>query len=146
MRKQIVDMTVGGEHPALNSNMLNDYGDVDSHEMEFIHVLGKDGVNSAINKYNLLREKYKANEIMSEGALNGIGYIFMRREEYKTAIKIFKLNVEAYPEASNVYDSLGEAYMENGDIELAIQNYEKSLELNPDNANAVEMLKKLNQS
>lgn len=59
------------------------------------------------------------------------------------AIEIFKLNVEAYPEASNPYDSLGEGYMLNGDKELAIKNYKKSLELNPDNTNAVEMLKKL---
>jgi cytochrome c-type biogenesis protein CcmH/NrfG len=42
-----------------------------------------------------------------------------------------------------VYDSLGEAYMKNGDKELAIENYEKSLKLDPGNANAVEMLKRL---
>ena len=56
---------------------------------------------------------------------------------------MFKLNVLAYPESANTYDSLGEAYMVNGDKELAIQNYNRSLELNPDNQNAVEMLKKL---
>jgi cytochrome c-type biogenesis protein CcmH/NrfG len=53
------------------------------------------------------------------------------------------LNVEAYPQSGNVYDSLGEAYMVNGEKELAIENYEKSLKLDPDNANAVEMLNKL---
>ena len=44
------------------------------------------------------------------------------------------------------YDSLGEAYMENGDKELAIQNYKKSIELNPANQNAVEMLKRLERN
>jgi cytochrome c-type biogenesis protein CcmH/NrfG len=53
------------------------------------------------------------------------------------------LNVEAFPQSSNVYDSLGEAYMANGDKELAIRNYEKSIELNPQNTNGVGMLKKL---
>jgi cytochrome c-type biogenesis protein CcmH/NrfG len=43
----------------------------------------------------------------------------------------------------NVYDSLGEAYMINGQAEYAIKNYEKSLALNPDNTNALEMLKRL---
>ena len=53
------------------------------------------------------------------------------------------MNVEAYSESSNVYDSLGEAYMLNGDKALAIENYEKSLKLNPNNNNAVEKLKLL---
>jgi cytochrome c-type biogenesis protein CcmH/NrfG len=63
----------------------------------------------------------------------------------KEAIEIFKLNVEAYPQGFNTYDSLGEAYMVNGDKELAIQNYKKSLELNPQNSNATAMLKKLEE-
>jgi cytochrome c-type biogenesis protein CcmH/NrfG len=44
-----------------------------------------------------------------------------------------------------VYDSLGEAYMRTAQKELAIQNYEKSLQLDPKNQNAVEMLKKLKE-
>jgi len=64
-------------------------------------------------------------------------------KKVKEAIEIFKLNVEAYPQSSNVYDSLGEAYMVNGDKELAIKNYSKSVELNPKNTAAVEALKKL---
>ena len=62
------------------------------------------------------------------------------------AITIFRLNVEAYPTSSNVYDSLARAYMVNGDREQALQNYRKSLELNPRNANPVAMLKKLGGS
>ena len=61
----------------------------------------------------------------------------------KEAIEIFKLNVDMFPQSSNVYDSLAEAYMVNGDKELSIKNYEKSLELDSENTNAVEMLKKL---
>jgi cytochrome c-type biogenesis protein CcmH/NrfG len=41
--------------------------------------------------------------------------------------------------------AMGEAYMKHGDKGLAIQNYEKSLELNPENSNAASMLKRLNQ-
>ena len=61
----------------------------------------------------------------------------------KEAIEIFKLNTEAYPESANVYDSLGEGYAADRNIELAIENYQKSLDLNPDNENAKEMLKRL---
>jgi predicted Zn-dependent protease len=67
----------------------------------------------------------------------------MNQGKIKEAIRIFQLNVEAYPDSSNVYDSLGEGYMKNGEKALAIENYEKSLKLDPANNNAVEMLKKL---
>lgn len=59
------------------------------------------------------------------------------------AIRIFKINIQEYPEFWNCYDSLGEAYMNAGQKELAIQNYEKSVKLNPQNTNGAEMLKKL---
>jgi len=81
-----------------------------------------------------------------ENAMNNLGYKFLGEEKPKEAIEVFKLNVEEYPESSNVYDSLGEAYMKNGDKELAIKNYKKTLELNPDNNNALEMLRKLSES
>jgi cytochrome c-type biogenesis protein CcmH/NrfG len=55
------------------------------------------------------------------------------------------LNVEEYPKSSNVYDSLGEAYMAAGQKDLAIQNYEKSIELDPKNQNGIDMLKKLRE-
>ena len=55
----------------------------------------------------------------------------------------YKLNVESFPQSSNVYDSLGEAYMINGDKDLAIKNYQKSVELDPKNSNGIEALKKL---
>ena len=60
------------------------------------------------------------------------------------AIRVFQLNIEAYPKSANTYDSLGEGYMNAGDKPQAIANYQKSVQLNPKNRNAVEMLKKLN--
>jgi cytochrome c-type biogenesis protein CcmH/NrfG len=61
-------------------------------------------------------------------------------------VQVFERNVKEHPQSSNVYDSLGEAYMMGGQKESAIQNYEKSLELNPKNDNAKERLKKLKGS
>ena len=71
------------------------------------------------------------------------GYRLLNMKKVREAIEIFKLNVEAYQQSANVYDSLGEAYMINGDKELAIRNYQRAVELNPQNTNAIEMLKKL---
>ena len=61
-------------------------------------------------------------------------------------IEIFKLNVEAYPQGFNTYDSLAEAYMAINERELAIQNYKKVLELNPNSTNATEILKRLEKA
>lgn len=67
------------------------------------------------------------------------------RGNFKAAIEISKLNVEMYPQSTNVYDSLGVAYKNDGQKELAIKYYKKSLELNPENYNAKEMLKSLEE-
>lgn len=67
----------------------------------------------------------------------------MRTGKPKEAVEIFKLNVEAYPQGFNTYDSLAEAYMSLNERELAERNFKKSLELNPNNTNATAMLKKL---
>ena len=80
---------------------------------------------------------------VSEQKINTLGYMLLRDDKTKEAIEIFKLNVSEHPKAWNVYDSLGEAYMKQGEKELAIENYQKSLELNPNNENGKDMLKKL---
>lgn len=101
------------------------------------------GIAGAIKKYRQLKADYPDRYNFQERVLNNFGYMLVRQGNFPDAIEVFKLNVEAYPNAFNTYDSLGEAYMLNGDKALAIKNYEKSLALNPENDNAREMLKKL---
>jgi len=81
--------------------------------------------------------------ILNEMSINRLGYEFLRQDKNNSALIVFKYNVKAHPDAFNTYDSLGEAYMKLEMNEQAIQNYEKSLELNSNNNNAIEMLEKL---
>ena len=111
-------------------------------EALFNTVVEKD-VQAAITQYRELKETQADAYDFSEPQLNGLGYQLMQMKRVKDAIEILKLNVEIFPRGFNTYDSLGEAYMVNGDKQLAIQNYKKSLELNPRNTGAVEALKKL---
>jgi tetratricopeptide (TPR) repeat protein len=101
------------------------------------------GIDAAVKQYHELRTTQANAYDFSEDELNILGYRLLGTKKPKEAIAVFQLNVEAYPQSGNVYDSLGEAYMDNGDKEPAIANYRKSLQLNPANKNAEEMLKKL---
>jgi len=100
-------------------------------------------VAAAIRRYRELKAARSAEYDFREAELNTLGYQLLQLKKVAEAIEIFKLNVEAYPEAANAYDSLGEAYLVNGDKELAISNYKKSLELNPQNTNATRVLASL---
>ena len=101
------------------------------------------GVDAAVKQYRDLKANQSATYDFSESELNTLGYEVLRMKKIKEAIEIFKLNVESFPRGYNTYDSLGEAYMINGDKELAIKNYKKSLELNPENTNAANAIKRL---
>jgi CubicO group peptidase (beta-lactamase class C family) len=105
--------------------------------------IAKDGLEAGVKQYYDLKKNQPDAYNFQEALLNRLGYAFMQQGKFKEAIRVLQLNVEAYPSSSNVYDSLAEAYMRNGDKQLAIENYEKSLKLDASNTNAVEMLKKL---
>jgi hypothetical protein len=101
------------------------------------------GIDSAISRYHYLKENTTDEYDFSEPQLNILGYQLLRNQMVKEAIEIFKLNTEAFPESGNAFDSLAEGYMADGDTSLSEENYRKSLDLNPDNENAREMLNKL---
>jgi CubicO group peptidase (beta-lactamase class C family) len=96
----------------------------------------------AINEH-LKHRKNPAQDKLNESQINWIGYQLLGRKRYSEAIKVFEVNAVHFPKSSNVYDSLGEAYLKAGDIDLAIKNYQKVIELNSQNTNAADILKRL---
>jgi tetratricopeptide (TPR) repeat protein len=112
---------------------------------ELIRVIERSGVEKAIEIFHNMKKQFRTiyRYNVSEQEINSLGYILLRDDKTEEAIAIFKLNVSEHPKSWNVYDSLGEAYMKQGEKELAIENYQKSLELNPNNQNGKDMLKKL---
>jgi glyoxylase-like metal-dependent hydrolase (beta-lactamase superfamily II) len=107
--------------------------------------LVQDGAAAAIAAYRRLEADEPERWSFAENELNTLGYQLLFRDMVDEAIAVFELNVEAYPDAFNTYDSLGEAYMTAGRTAPAIANYERSLELNPDNTNAAAMLARLTE-
>jgi tetratricopeptide (TPR) repeat protein len=102
-------------------------------------------IAAAAEGYKKIKKERPLNAAVQEARLNELGYSLLRDKRYPEAIAVFKINIELYPQSSNVYDSLGEAYLASGDKERAAVNYKKSLELDPKNQNAINALKKLQQ-
>lgn len=98
---------------------------------------------SALGAYQALMKKEKNDPAVSEDNLNRLGYRFLGKDKNEVARDIFKVNTILYPNSFNVYDSYAEACMKMGQNDLAIENYKKSLSLNPQNQNAKDQLEKL---
>jgi tetratricopeptide (TPR) repeat protein len=105
---------------------------------------GAGGIDAALGAYQAMKDGnlHNAYYYCSE-TLNQAAYELLGAGKVDEAIRLFELNAAEYPEDPNVYDSLAEGYMKRGDKQLAIQFYRKSLALNPENTNAVNMLKTL---
>lgn len=101
------------------------------------------GIDAAVKQYRDLKATQPDAYDFDENEFIGLGYGLLRMKKVQDAIEIFKLSVEAYPLSYNTYDSLAEAYMDHGDKELAIQYYEKSIQINPRNTHGIETLKQL---
>ena len=108
-------------------------------------VYRRDGAAAALAHYDELRDRYYGRGAydFGETSLNQLGYEALGAEDLDGAVAIFRRNVEEFPGSANVYDSLGEAYLLRGDTALAIENYERSLEINPRNRNASAKLREL---
>lgn len=100
-------------------------------------------VASAIAQYRKLKAENSPAYDFSEGELNTLGYQLVGLKRMKDAIEIFKLNVEMFPTSANPYDSLGEAYLADDQKDLALVNYKKAAELDPKNANALLIVRRL---
>ncbi len=107
------------------------------------HALQKGTGGHAIQVYRELKNSNPDDYGFNENVLNMLGYYLLGKDRLDDAIKIFKLNVKEYPKSFNVYDSLGEAYMNKGDIRRAKRYYKKSIRINPDNQNGIDMLEKM---
>ena len=106
---------------------------------EIIKITLEKGLAAGVESY----KKRKRGVNLIERVVNVKGYDLIEDKKLQQSIEIFKLNVFAFPKSANAFDSLGEAYLEAGNKDLAIENYKKSLLLDPDNRNAEEVLKRL---
>jgi CubicO group peptidase (beta-lactamase class C family) len=136
---EIIREAVGGYQPAIA--WIN-YEPYNSPAKTFYRGIVARGV-VAIDEYREHQQHKTAPFVIDETQMNRLGYALLAGKRIREAIEIFKLNVADFPNSANTYDSLGEAYVIAGEKDLAIKNYERSIELNPKNEGGLEALKKL---
>jgi tetratricopeptide (TPR) repeat protein len=130
-------------HMKTKDRLLTDYNEFNSN-LDMASKLFKE--NSAQQAEALVISSIKKaieSDLLTQSTINQKGYDFLGRDNAMMAIVIFKGNVLAFPESANVYDSLAEAYLANGNRKLAIENYEKALEIDPDFSSAIRALKEI---
>jgi 3-oxoadipate enol-lactonase len=113
---------------------------------EFLITLNSKGVAAAVQYFHDKRKTDPSLVMFHEMEMNSMAYSFLQSGKVKEAIELFKLNTVAFPKSGNVFDSLGEAYLTDGQKDLAVKNYEKSLKLDPGNINAKQVLQKIKES
>ncbi len=100
-----------------------------------VHILDQIDQPGGAAKVGQLLEETRKNDpkatLFSEAMVTLVGYDHIQSGDTKRAIEIMKLNVAAYPNSPNVYDSLSDAYLADGQKELARQNAKRALELLP---------------
>lgn len=85
------------------------------------------GVENAIDQYKKLKSENPEKYEFGENELNALGYQLIELDRIDEAIKIFLLNKEEYPQSANTYDSLGDAFLANGDTTNALINFKNAL-------------------
>ena len=130
IRTAILDLLYGREPAAPRPPVLG----------ELMAALEAGGVEAAMARYRDLKEHQQDRFDFSFSQLNRLCYHLMEAGRFADAIDVCKANVESFPNLPHPYDSLGEAYMSAGETRLAIVNYARSLERDPDNTNAVRQL------
>jgi hypothetical protein len=96
--------------------------------------------------YRAFKSNRETASIPTEVEVNALGYSLLAKDRTSLAILLFQANTETYPQSSNAYDSLGEAFLRSGNRPRAIDNYRRALALNPHNDNARRALRELGVS
>ena len=106
-----------------------------------LKAIDNDGINLALIHYETI--KNSAEYDLKENEMNLAGYELLEAGRASEAATVFQLNIDAFPNSFNVYDSYGEALLALGNREEAIENYKKSIRLNPVNENGLKVLRNL---
>ena len=122
--QEVLDLAIGGGED--HGLAYLKYAHHDSPYMTLVRIVRAKGIDEAAG---LFREKQgKDPTSYKESDLNMLGYALMNGGRFSDAVKILRLNAEAFPDSANVYDGLAEATMKSGNDGQAVILYKKAIE------------------
>ena len=125
------------------TSSLTKTGAVTKEPVEF---LVEGDFEKALQAYKTLLKEDPTHPTVVEGYIDNVGELFFRQNRVEIALNVFKLNTQLYPNSFQVYDSYANYCEQAGKIDLAILNYSKSIELNPQNNRVKAKIKELQKS
>lgn len=105
------------------------------------NIMLKDGIPAGLSYYKGAKDS--SNNYLAEHQMNYAGYLLLQAGKTKEAAAMFKLNTQLSPASFNTFDSYAEALLAMGDKTQAIENFKKSVKLNPGSKNGLKRLKEL---
>jgi dienelactone hydrolase len=121
-----------GSNVASTKSTAIQFHDAKPRDLNILELIDQPGgATKAAKQLAEARQRDPKAVLFSEAIVNQIGYEHIQSGDTKGAIEIMKLNVTAYPNSANAYDSLSDAYLADGQKDLALQNAKKALELLP---------------
>lgn len=129
----ILDIILGEEIPYVKKSLAT--------HLAKITILS--GVEAAISEYTQIQESSMEEYLVLEGSFNAYAYMMLERGWLQKGISILQLSIHLFPDSSNLHDSLGEMYLLAGDRDLALQHYQKSVELDPTHMDGIHKVNEL---
>jgi putative intracellular protease/amidase len=112
-------------------------------EASFLQLIKDGNIEEAQTVYQRTQKNFTGWKLVDENSLNTLAYSILVKGDYNKAIQIFRLIVKDYPDSWNAWDSLGEALLKAGNKKNATESYKRSQALNPNNKNAIKIIKNL---
>ena len=97
----------------------------------FINYIHSQGVSNARALYERYKTQHPGYQLFEFRAMRDVGWLMASQGKDGEAIKVFKMMINAYPKKAEGYARVGRIYEKLGKHKLAIQYYEKGIEVDP---------------
>jgi len=119
------------------------YRKLGTNEMLPYEVAFSQDYQSTLTAYKQWQQQYPDSRLVSTKAIKRSAQQALQKNDYHTAIRLFRTQLVLYPKHHQGLHDLAKTYQQAGNKKLATQGYQKLLALEPDNQQAKSMLKQL---
>jgi tetratricopeptide (TPR) repeat protein len=112
---------------------------------EYINYIEQNGIDKGIQLYYDTKKLFPEYKLFDYDPFRDVGFLKMIEKDYENAIKVYKVLLEEFPNNSDSYRRLGEAYLEHGNYFEARRLINKGLQLDPESPAMKDILKIINE-